>query len=109
MPNFDQTAAPDSLQVPIEEIVAVALEYKASDIHFKAGQPPVFRIDGQLTTFPGLPAFSAENLSAALMGLLNRRQHKMFEENMELDAALVIPGKARVRLNIYTDVEAIGC
>jgi twitching motility protein PilT len=109
MTNYDQTAAPDSLQVPIEEIVAVALEYKASDVHFKAGQPPVFRIDGQLTTFPGLPAFSANHLNAALMGLLNRRQHKLFEEQMDLDAAIVFPGKARVRVNIYSDVDSIGC
>jgi twitching motility protein PilT len=109
MTNNDATAAPGSLQVPIDEIVAVALEYKASDIHLKAGQPPVFRIDGQLVTFPGLPAFSAENLASALMGLLNRRQHRLLDENLELDAALVFPGKARVRLNVYNDADALGC
>ncbi|MGH9548501.1 MAG: type IV pilus twitching motility protein PilT, partial [Terriglobales bacterium] len=104
-----QTAAPDSLQVPIEEIVALAVEYKASDIHFKAGSPPVFRIDGQLRTFPGLPAFNAENLTAALIGLLNRRQQKLFEEQLELDTAIMFAGKARVRVNIYTDVDSLGC
>jgi len=107
--TLDATAAPDSLQVPIEEIVAVGLEYKASDIHFKANQPPIFRIDGQLIMFPGLPAFSADNLTAALVGLLNSRQRKLLEENLELDTALSFSGKARVRVNIYTDLDSLGC
>lgn len=106
---FDATAAPDSLQLPIEEIVGLALEYRASDIHLKAGQPPVFRIDGQLISFPGLPPFAAEDLTRALLGLLNANQRKGFEEHLELDTAVFFPNKARVRINMYTDIESMGC
>ena len=81
------------LEVAVDEVVALAVEYGASDIHFKAGLPPVFRIDGQLRMLPGLPSFDSESLTAALIGLLSRRQQKLFEEQLELDTALVINGK----------------
>jgi twitching motility protein PilT len=97
------------LQVSIEEIVGLALEYRASDIHFKAGMPPVFRIDGQLRTMPGLPSFEAQELTTALIGLLNRRQQHLLEEQLELDTSLMFPGKGRLRVNIYTDLDALGC
>lgn len=97
------------MQVAIDDIVSLAVEYGASDIHFKAGLPPVFRIDGQLKQLPGLPCFDPETLTAALMAMLNRRQKKLFEEQLELDTALVFSGKARVRVNIYTDLDSLGC
>ena len=103
------TVAPDALQVSVEEVVDVALEYRASDIHFKVGQPPIFRIDGQLKTLPGLPAFNAEHLATSLMGLLGKKAQKLFEENLELDTALMFPGKARARMNLYTDIDRLGC
>jgi twitching motility protein PilT len=104
-----QTIAPDALKVSLEEVIALALDYKASDIHLKAGQPPTFRIDGHLKTLAGLPSFSPEHLTGSLMGMLNRRQQKLFEENLELDTAFMFPGRARVRVNIYTDIESLGC
>jgi twitching motility protein PilT len=106
---IDATSASGSLQVPIDQIIALALEYRASDIHFKAGQAPVFRIDGQLTTFPGLPLFPADELTKALLALLNSSQRKAFEENLELDTAVHFPNKARVRINMYTEIESMGC
>lgn len=106
---FDVTVSPGSLPLPIDEIVALALEYGASDIHLKAGQPPVFRIAGQLSSLPGLPAFDGESLTAALLSLLTGYQRKAFEETLELDTAVLFPEKARVRINMYTDIESMGC
>lgn len=97
------------LRISLDEILDLALEYKASDIHFKANMPPVFRIDGLIRSVPDLPIFDPEMLRAMLMGILTPRQQQMFEEQLELDAALLFADKARVRINLYLDMEAIGC
>lgn len=96
-------------RISLDEILDLALEYKASDIHFKANMPPVFRIDGLIRSVPDLPIFDAENLRVMLMGILTPRQQQTFEENYELDAALLFADKARVRINLYLDMESIGC
>lgn len=95
--------------VSLDEILDLALEYKASDIHFKANMPPVFRIDGLIRCLPDLPVFDPETLRTMVMGFLTPRQQQMFEENYELDAALLFADKARVRINLYLDMESIGC
>jgi twitching motility protein PilT len=107
--DFQSTTAPGSLQVSLEQLVALALEYRASDIHLKAGREPVFRVDGQLVCLPGMPVLNAEDLARELMGLIGVAQRKRFEEQLELDTAIMIPGRARVRINMYTDMDSIGC
>lgn len=96
-------------RISLDEILDLALEYKASDIHFKANMPPVFRIDGLIRSVPDLPIFDPETLRTMLMGILTPRQQQIFEEQYELDAALQFADKARVRINLYLDMESIGC
>ena len=36
----------------LNEILAVAMKARASDIHIKAGLPPIYRIDGSLRPHP---------------------------------------------------------
>lgn len=97
------------MTVDLEEIVAIALERQASDVHFKVGMPPVLRIDGQLSTLTELPPLEGTPLEEAIMSLLDEKQKQHFRENMELDAALNYADCARVRLNVYSDMESIGC
>lgn len=96
-------------QISLDEILHLALEYKASDIHFKANMPPVFRIDGLIRSVPDLPVLDAEALRLILMAILTPRQQQTFEENLELDAAFMFADKARVRINLYLEMESIGC
>jgi len=98
-----------TLPVSMGEILDLALEFKASDIHFKANMAPVFRIDGRIRSVAGLPAFDAETVRSMLIGCLNRRQQQLFEENGELDTAIQFADKARVRMNLYADLDSVGC
>ncbi|HEY9733819.1 MAG TPA: PilT/PilU family type 4a pilus ATPase [Drouetiella sp.] len=95
--------------VSIQEIVHVALENRASDIHLKAGMQPVLRIDGQLRAITTMPLLEANALRSMLMALLTTEQRQTFEEHLELDAALAFANQARIRINMYTDVQSVGC
>ena len=107
----NDTASSISLPAPvtIEEIVHVAVENRASDIHLKAGMQPILRIDGQLRAITTMPVMEPVALRSMLMALLSPAQKKNFEENLELDASFVFPSQARVRINVYTDVQSVGC
>lgn len=96
-------------QISIEDILELAIEYKASDIHLKANMPPVFRIDGLIRSVPDLPVLDPETLRHMIFGFLTPRQQQLFEENFELDCALLFGDSARVRVNVYLDIDAVGC
>jgi twitching motility protein PilT len=91
----------------IEGLVDLAIEHKASDIHFKANRPPQLRIDGAIRSVPGMPAIDANNLENMLLGLLDTRQMHVFQEEADVDIALQAR-QARVRVNIYQDIDCIG-
>ena len=48
----------------LNEMLAVALKSRASDIHLKAGLPPIYRIDGNLRPLPKAPRLTWEEAAA---------------------------------------------
>jgi twitching motility protein PilT len=75
--------------VNLHDVLATAVRLNASDVHLKAGQPPVLRIDGDLAPFPGHGALSTEDLEEVLntVGSTSPRRVAMFHETGELDTA----------------------
>jgi len=73
---------------------------RASDLHLKAGSPPVLRIDGRLTILKQ-DKISPKQLKWAAMFLMNLDQQKKFARNKELDFGVGIPNLARFRVNAY--------
>ena len=83
----------------LDKLLRFSVKQKASDLILKAGQPPIFRIHGDLVRMGQEPLSNQEAREIA-MGPLNPNQVKQFEEMMELDYAYQIPGVARYRVNI---------
>ena len=44
----------------LNEILGVGLKARASDIHLKAGLPPIYRIDGALRPLPKAPRITPD-------------------------------------------------
>ena len=84
----------------IEEILSLAKEKKASDIHLSPGNPVMLRIDGQLIpqTQTKLRPNEVENLMAPM---LSQAQLERLKEDGELDFAFSIPNYSRVRANVF--------
>ncbi len=83
----------------LDKLLRFSVKQKASDLILKAGQPPIFRIHGDLVRMGQEPLSNEDSRSIALSPL-NPTQVKQFEEMMELDYAYQIPGVARFRVNI---------
>lgn len=83
----------------LTDLLHEALRRGASDLHLLAGHPPVFRIDGELTTAasPPAPASEVKELSCST---LSATQAKRFELLRELDIGYALKDLARFRINL---------
>ena len=85
----------------LNDILGTALKANTSDIHLKAGLPPVFRIDGNLRPLPKAPRLTAEAVRSMCEAIMNERQRAKFEEANEVDLAYGVPGLGRFRANVF--------
>ena len=84
----------------LNDILKVALKAQSSDIHIKAGLPPIFRIDGSLYPYKEAPRLTPDMVNKIAFGIMNKSQQEKFRENMEIDLAYGVPGLGRFRVNI---------
>jgi twitching motility protein PilT len=85
----------------LSEVLLVALNNRASDIHFKVGQPPVLRIDGELIPLKDYSAMDASEIAKMAYQIMSERQRERFLREMEIDMGYGISGMGRFRVNIF--------
>ncbi len=73
---------------------------RASDLHLKAGTPPVLRVDGVLYALDE-PAPTGQELREVCNQLLSEEQRLYFSTHNEIDFAFGVSGLARFRANIF--------
>ncbi len=84
----------------LEELLYAMVDKKASDLHYKAGAPPLFRIDGDLIP-QSETILTPEEVMEAASSLMDEKQRRLyFEERHEVDLAYAMEGVARFRTNI---------
>ena len=92
----------------INDLLKMAIERKASDLHLKVGSHPVLRIDGDLTSLGELKRLMQEDTIAMAFSIMNARQKQRFKEDLELDIAYSVPGLGRFRCNVFQQRGAVG-
>ena len=70
-----------------------AVESGASDVHFKVGQPPVLRFDGELAPAESFGVFGDAELEAVLDRVTSAapERRRIFDESGDLDIAYSEP------------------
>jgi twitching motility protein PilT len=92
----------------LNEILQIAVKGNASDIHLKAGLPPLFRVDGALVPLKNGERLSPEQLFAITNQVMTPGQKTHFEKNHEVDLAYSIAGLGRFRVNAFMQRGTIG-
>ena len=85
----------------LNEILGIAMKAKGSDVHLKAGVPPIVRIDGKLRAIPNAERLSAEAVRGMAFAIMNERQKRIFDESYEVDLSYGVPGLGRFRVNAF--------
>lgn len=86
--------------IAIEELLEVAANNNASDVHITVGVPPKMRVNGNLVDmdYPRLLPDDAENI---IMSILDKRRKEIFDEKGEVDFSISVPQIGRYRVNIF--------
>jgi twitching motility protein PilT len=85
----------------IQEILQIAIDNRASDIHLLAGLPPVLRINGLLMLVSKKDALTSEKIQEMIWQITSGEQKEIITVNKELDFSYEIKGRARFRINVY--------
>ena len=84
----------------ITELLAFSHKQGASDLHLSAGLPPIIRMDGDVRRI-NLPPIDKQKMHGLIYDVMNDRQRKDFEENLEVDFSIDISGISRFRVNAF--------
>ncbi len=85
-------------ELGVGDLLRRMVEAEASDLHMKAGSPPVLRVHGGLEP-QDLPTLTVEAMRRALSEILTPEQADLFEREKELDFAFSAAGIGRFRVN----------
>jgi twitching motility protein PilT len=86
-------------KIDIHSLLERLVECGGSDLHLKAGSPPVLRVFGQLLPQEDFPVMNAENLDYAFTSITSEVQRMEFTNALSLDFAYSIAGLSRFRVN----------
>jgi len=92
----------------ISELLIRMMELGASDLHVTSGARPTVRLHGGLVQLEDQAVLTPPVLQRVLYAMLTQKQREKFEEELELDFAYSVPGRARYRVNIYRQRESLG-
>src|SRR5579862_8983876 len=95
------------MAVTIDALLRALVDNDASDLHLKAGQPPVMRIRGELQRFPSFVMTSDEH-EKMLFGMLNEERRERLQEFKEVDLSYNLPGVSRFRVNMFWQRGQVG-
>lgn len=92
----------------LHELLTYGKNHNASDVHFRPGAPPMFRIGGRLLMLKSdlLSADDTESIAKLILG--DRERETNPSKIKECDTGYSLDGVSRFRVNIYRQRGSIG-
>jgi twitching motility protein PilT len=85
------------------------MELKGSDLHLRAGSPPMWRVHGHLAPIPDEPVLDQKRLTELMREIAREDQWKRYEETLDVDFAYAMGDEARFRVNYLGQLHGYGC
>jgi twitching motility protein PilT len=92
----------------LSELLVECQDSGASDLHLTAGARPTLRVNGSLVPMEDRAILTPPVIQRMMYAILTEKQRERFEEELELDFAFALPGRARFRVNLYRQRDALG-
>ena len=90
---------PARYPIKMDQILKMAAEKKASDVHIAPGDPPIFRINREMVRLD-LPALHPDNIKELIVQIINPNQVEILKRDLELDFSYSVADVARFRGNV---------
>lgn len=85
----------------MDELLKIAIESDASDLHMKPGNYPILRINGILKPLSSFPRLTPQETKSLADQIMSGSQKSILEGDLDLDLAYSFPGFGRFRANIF--------
>lgn len=91
----------------LDDLLRLAAERGASDLHLSSSLAPMIRVDGQLIATEYRP-LAPRDIQRFIYDILSNEQIQWFEKTRELDFSYGVRGAGRFRVNVYRQRGSIG-
>src|ERR687887_2534917 len=92
----------------VNDLLKIAVESGASDLHLKVGGYPMMRVRGTLMPATEEKRLDHEDVVAMSAAVMSTAQRQKFKESREVDLAYSVPGLGRFRCNIFQQRGTVG-
>jgi twitching motility protein PilT len=92
----------------INELLKIAAEHGASDLHIKVGSPPIMRVNGRLVPVASEEKVTKEDALKASLSVMSAEQREIFKRKNDLDFAYSVSGLGRFRCNAFCQRGVVG-
>lgn len=92
----------------LQQLLTLALESKASDLHLVVGHPPCLRINTILHPIEGQDVVTQEAAQEMVCEMIGEQRFGEFMSTRDADFSTSVPGLGRFRVNAHFQQEVIG-
>jgi twitching motility protein PilT len=85
----------------IDALLRVVADWQGSDLHLKAGSPPLIRVDGVLHRVEQEPPLDGHDTEEIALGIMPPDRRDDFHNRNEADFAYGVAGVGRFRVNVF--------
>ncbi|HET6680604.1 MAG TPA: type IV pilus twitching motility protein PilT [Gemmatimonadaceae bacterium] len=93
----------DASRAHIDALLTMLSSRGASDLHLRAGEPPIIRLHGEMVRVEGEPELDSEAIEKMLEAIFPARNLEEYATMSDSDFAYEIAGVARFRANALRD------
>ena len=92
----------------VNDLLKIAVEKGASDLHLKVGSLPMMRVGGLLMPVSDEKKLDHEDVVAMSTSIMSTQQREKFRDSQEVDLAYSVPGLGRFRCNVFQQRGTVG-
>ena len=92
----------------VNDLLKVAVENTASDLHLKVGSYPMMRVRGDLIPCSEEKRLDHEDVVAMSAAIMSTAQRQRFKDAQEVDLAYSVAGLGRFRVNVFQQRGTVG-
>ena len=89
------------MSIRINDVLLVAQQAKASDIHLTVQLPPMMRVNGHLVRMEQFPILTPDDTLEVLLSITTDHQREIFNSKGELDMSFAVDPIGRYRVNAF--------
>src|SRR5436190_1687801 len=92
----------------VNDLLKLAVDQGASDLHLKVGSYPMMRVGGTLRPVNHDKRLDHEDVVAMSTSIMSTQQREKFKDCQEVDLAYSVPGLGRFRCNVFQQRGTVG-